>query len=266
MNVGKPQHELSIGEILSLTFSLYFSKFLQFFFPLLIGGIIMGLSSYVITSSFPLPSPPSITDMTYSYEELVAWLITLFSAIIMIGVLSALVSWLVGTTVTGIVVKSASDQIEKGSMNLGTSLGYVASKLPSLLVAQLISGILVGIGLFLFIVPGIIIAIMFSPIIPTIIIEQEGALASLGRSRKLVSNRWLKTFTLLLVIGLILVAVSGVGLAIAPLFSVTNLIFSPLIYNIVFAFVGPIYPIATTYLYYAMAVREIPPPPPPPTL
>ncbi len=263
MNVGKPQHELSIGEILSLTFNLYLSKFLQFLFPLLIGGIITGLSSYIITSSFPLPSPPS---MTYSYEELIAWLFALFSAIIMIGVLSALVSWIVGTTVTGIIVKSASDQIEKGSMDLGASFSYVVSKLPSLLVAQLISGILVGIGLLLFVVPGIIIAIMFSLIIPSIIVEQKGALASLGRSRKLVSNRWLKTFVLLLVISLILLVVSGVALAIATPFSATHLIFNPLISNTVFAFIGPIYPIATTYLYYAMVAREIPPPPPPPTL
>jgi len=40
----------------------------------------------------------------------------------------------------------------------------------------------------------------------------------------------------------------------------------PLITNIISAFVSPIYPIAITYLYYAMVVMETPPPPPPPTL
>ncbi|MFQ6087219.1 MAG: YciC family protein [Candidatus Bathyarchaeia archaeon] len=257
----KPSHELSIGEILSLTLNLYLSKFLPFFLPFLIAGIIIGLSTYVITSSFPIPAPPGATP---SYEELIEWFFAFLSAVIVIGILSVLVSWIVGTTTTGVAIKYASDQIEKGTSNFGVSFNFAVSKLPSLLVAQFVAGILIAIGLLLFIVPGIIIAIMFSLVIPAIIVEQQGVFESLGRSRRLVSNRWLKTFALLLILGIIVGIVNGVASVLAMSFNLIHPIINPLLTNIISAFIAPIYPIAITYLYYAMVAREIPLPQPPP--
>lgn len=263
MTIEKPSHELSVGEILSLTFNLYLSRFLQFFPPFLVAGIIMGLSTYAITSSFPLPAQPS---PTVSYEELVEWLFAFFSVTITIGVLSGLISWIVGAITVGIVIKCASDQIEKGTSNLSVSFDFAIPKLPSLLVAQLVVGILTLVGLALFIVPGIIIAIMFSLIIPTIIVEQRGAFESLGRSRRLVRNRWLKAFALLLVLGIIVLIASGVASVLSMPFCAIHPIIESLITSIILAFVTPIYPIAITCFYYAMVAREIPPPPPPPIL
>lgn len=257
----KPSRELSIGEILSLTLNLYLSKFLQFFLPFLIAGIISGLSMYAIISSFPLPEQPIATA---PYEEIFEWFVALLSTAIIIGVLLALVGWTVTTPTTGIATKYASDQIEKGTSNLGASLNFTISKLPSLLIAQLITGILTAIGMLLFFIPGIIISIMFLLIIPAIIIEQKGAFESLGRSRRLVSNRWLKTFALLLIVGIILGTVIGIVNLLATPLNSTYPNISFLIINIAFSFVAPISPIAITYLYYAMVAREIPPPPPPP--
>jgi len=261
LNAEKPSRELSIGEILSLTLNLYLSKFLQFFLPFLIAGIITGLSMYAIMSSFPLPEQPSANA---PYEEIFEWLVALLTTAIIVTVLSALVTLIVTTPTTGIVTKYASDQIERGTSNLGASLNFTISKLPSLLIAQFITGILTAIGMLLFFIPGIIISIMFLLIIPAIIVEQKGAFESLGRSRRLVRNRWLKTFVLILVVGIILGTVIGiVNLLTLPL-NTTYPNISFLIINIAFSFVAPISPIAITYLYYAMVARETPPPPPPP--
>jgi hypothetical protein len=261
LNTEKPSRELSIGEILSLTLNLYLSKFLQFFLPFLIAGIITGLSMYAIMSSFPLPEQPSANA---PYEEIFEWLVALLTTAILVTVLSALVTLIVTTPTTGIVTKYASDRIERGISNLGASLNFTISKLPSLLIAQFITGILTAIGMLLFFIPGIIISIMFLLIIPAIIVEQKGAFESLGRSRRLVRNRWLKTFVLILVVGIILGTVIGiVNLLTLPL-NTTYPNISFLIINIAFSFVAPISPIAITYLYYAMVARETPPPPPPP--
>lgn len=212
-------------------------------------------------SSFPLPKQPSPTA---PYEELIEWLAALLTTAIIVTVLSALVTWIVTTPTTGIVTKCASDQIEKGTSSLSASINFTISKLPSLLMAQFIIGILTVIGLFLLFIPGIIISIMFFLTIPTIIVEPKGAFESLGRSRRLVSNRWLKTFALLLIVGTILGTVIGiVNLLTLPL-NTTYPNISFLIINIAFSFVAPVSPIAITYLYYAMVAREIPPPPPPP--
>jgi len=252
-----------MGEIISLTFNLYFSKFLQFFLPFLIAGITIGLLSYAIYLSFPLPVQP---ELNAPPEELIEWIFAFFSNLIARGVLSGLVSWVVSVVANGFAVKYVSDNIEKGEANLSASFNFALSKLILLLIAQLIFGVLLVIGLLLFIIPGIIIAIMFSLIVPSIIIEQKGVFESLGRSKKLVSNRWLKTFALLVILGIISLVVGGVALVLATPFESVLPEISILITNVISAFVTPISPIAMTYLYYAMVAREIPPPPPPPTL
>jgi len=183
---------------------------------------------------------------------------------IIMGVLSALVTWIVTTPTTGIVIKYASDQIEKGASNLGASINFTISKLPSLLIAQFITGILTAIGMLLFFIPGIIITIMFSLIIPAIIIEQKGAFESLGRSRRLVRNRWLKTFALLLILVIIIGVVTIIANLLATPLNITYPNTNLIVTSIASSFVVPIFPIAITYLYYAMAAREIGPPPPPP--
>jgi hypothetical protein len=265
LNVRKPSRELSVEKIISLTFNLYRSKFWQFFLPFLISGIITGISTYVITSSFPIPTPPDMPaspSTTFVQEELLPWFLELISKAIIIGTFSGLILWIVGTTVTGIVIKNASDQIEKGGSNLNVSFNFAVSKLPSLLAAQFIAGILIILGFFLFIVPGIIVAIMFSLILPAIIIEQKGVFESLGRSRNLVNNRWMKTFLLLLVLGIIVFIVNSVATFLAGPLSTIHPIANSLTVSIISAFVSPLYPIGITYLYYAMVAREKPPPPP----
>lgn len=259
MDTEKHSQELSVDSILSLTLNLYRSKFMQFFLPFLISGIITGITTYILTSSFPIPEAPIIPqdpDPTFISETLIPWFSSLISTVIIIASLSALAFWLVGTIVTGVAVKNASDQIENGTSNLGASFNYIIPKLPKLLTAQLIVGVLTAIGMVFLIVPGILIAIMFSLVLPTIIIEHQGIFDSLGRSRRLVSNRWMNTF----ILALIAMIIVGIPLAITnfltmPLADIHPII-NPLITNIATAFVSPIYVIALTYLYYSMLARE----------
>jgi hypothetical protein len=260
----KPLHELSIGDIFSSTFNIYRSKFLQFFLPFLISGIITGICSYAVTSYFPIPEPPVMPtnpDPTFVYDVLGPWFSSLISTIIVLVALSGLVSWIVNSIVYGTATKNVSDHLETGTSNLGTSFGYTLSKLPSLLPAQLIAGILIVAGIFLFIVPGVIIAIMFSLIIPTIIVEQKGIFESMGQSRQLVNHRWGNTFVVVLIAGIIVGVPLGIVSAIISYFAVPPIV-SPLVTNTVTAFLGPIFPIALTYLYYSMRARENLPPPP----
>lgn len=264
MNGKKPSQELSIGDIFSSTFNLYRSNFLQFFLPFLISGIITGVCAYAITTAFPMPETPVIPtnpDPAFVYDVLGPWFSSLISALVVIAALSGFVSWILNSIVYGVVTKNASDHIETGTSNLGASFNYTLSKLPSLLPAQLVTGILIVAGMLLFIVPGVIIAIMFSLVIPTIIIEQTGIFESLGRSRRLVGQRWGKTFVVMLISGIIVGIPLIVVNAIISYSAVSPLV-SQLATNTVTAFLGPILPIALTYLYYSMRTRENPPPSP----
>jgi len=257
----RPSHELSLEETFSLTIDVYFRNFVTFLMPFLIAGFTSALLSMPILnylSQMPQIDPTGPPDIVWS--QLWDFLVTLISLAFILG----LISWIISTIVSGICVKCASDFIEKGKTSLEESFIFALYKLPSLLVATLIVGIITVIGFIALIVPGIIFHIMFFLVVPVIVIENIGALASLSRSRELVSNRWLKTFLLALIIYLILGIVAFVvSLIVTPLG-----IYGHIFGNIVTAFIEPILPISITIYYYSMYAKEeqrkIPPPPPPP--
>jgi len=256
MTFEKPSRELTIGEIISLSFSLYQSRFTLFFVPFLAVGLITGILNSLFFE-FLLPAVPPVfmsPEQVWSY----------FFAVIAAAFLVGIVSFIIGQIATGMVVKSASDILEKGTSTLDQSFDFVVSKLLSLLGAAILIGIIVGIGLLLLIIPGIIFWIWFSLVVPAIIIEQKDVFESMSRSRRLVSNRWLKTFVLFLLVGLILFIVGIIAVTIAAPLGIAGSIVS----SIITAFVTPLVPLATTFFYYSMLAKEtpLPPPPPPPNL
>jgi len=194
------------------------------------------------------------------WSQLWNFILTLLAIVFVL----VIISWIIGNITSGVCVKCASDLIEKGKTSLGESFNFTVYKLPSLLIATLIVGILTAIGLLALIVPGIIIHIMFYLVIPAMMIENSGAFDSLSRSRKLVSNRWLKTFVLALIIYIIIgIAAFVISLITAPLG-----IYSSVANTIITALIEPILPISLTIYYYSMCAKEeqrriLPPPPPP---
>jgi uncharacterized membrane protein YvlD (DUF360 family) len=199
----KPKSELSIGEILSKTFYLYSRNFARYLIPFLSAGILTGLVAVAVRPTIVMPVAPA-----QIYQ--IATLTSLF--------LSGIVSWIANSIAAGITIKFTSDLLERGQANLQTSFNFTLTKVLFLLAASIITGILVVLGLIALVIPGIILAIMFSLVYPVIILEGTGISESLSRSRDLVKDRWLKTFGLLLVIVIIFGIVNGViGLFTAPL-------------------------------------------------
>lgn len=111
-----------------------------------------------------------------------------------------ILSWITSTIANGVAVKYSSDLLEKRETDLRKSFNFTLSRLVSLLGAGIAIFILGILGLICLVVPGVILAIMFSLVTPVIMIEGVTALESLGRSRKLVSKRWGRTFVVLLVV------------------------------------------------------------------
>jgi len=257
LEVKKPSRELYLGEILGQTFSLYYSRFFLFFIPFLAAGFLTGGWGRFVSLMFPVPIQP---EATAPPDVLLSYLFSLLGVLIVTVSLSLLVSWIVDTIVGGMAVKVASDILDGRSVDLSETLNFTVSRLLSLLGAGIVTGVLIVIGLICLVVPGIILVIMFSLVVPTIVIERAGALESLSRSRKLVGGRWLKTFGLLLIIYIIIIVAGLIFGAISSAFGPADWIVS----SILGALVSPILPIAVTLYYYSMAAREQPPPPQPP--
>lgn len=251
MSVSKPSGELTIGEIITQTFALYSEKFTQYLIPFLIAGAITGM--FTIAVNYAITIPANLPS-TATPQEILNWLPGYLSAVLAIAFLTGIIGWIISYIAEGITIKFASDTLEKGQANLQASFNFTISRLLSLLAVSIITGILIIIGLIAFVVPGIILAIMFSLVVPAIIIENVGALESLSRSRLLVSDRWLKTFGLLLLLYIIIGIVSALlGLITTP-FGLA----SPLVSSILTAFIQPILPIGLTLYYYSMIARATP--------
>jgi flagellar biosynthesis protein FlhB len=257
MSRKRPSKELSIGEVISESFAIYSANFMQYLIPFLAAAVVTGFLTTLVSFAIIVPafSPPSVA------EQLWSWLWAYLGLIIASALATAIISWIVGYIAQGIAVKFTSDTLDKGQANLQTSFNFTMSKLLSILAASIITGILIFVGLLALIIPGIILAIMFSLVVQTIIVEDTGALESLSRSRRLVSNRWLKTFVLLLVLYIILGIVSVIAGQIARPFGLV----SSLVSNIITAFIQPILPIGLTLHYYSMMARTAPQSQPQPT-
>lgn len=260
MDFHKPDIELSIGDTLSLTFDVYTSHLVVFLIPFLTVSIIIGSFALIVNrygSNIPSPDPTQPIDVYL--PELGPFLANLMILLLVF----LLVSWVCTTIATGISTKCTSDVVQKGKTNLEEAFHFTSRKLVSLLVATLIVAIIILVGTIALIIPGLIFAVMFAVVPPVIMNENSGAINSLSRSRKLASDRWLKTFTLLLLIGVIVLLAYFIASLIAAPFGQ----FSELVSGILASAVAPIPSIAITIHYYSMLAKNerkallLPPPP-----
>jgi hypothetical protein len=240
-------YELDLGDVLGRSFSLYKRNFLKYFLVFLSIQAIIGLLTTLVMLAFPIPK----LSPTATPQEALNFLPVLLAALFLQLTLTLVVSWLFSSISTGATIRFTSDVLQKGQGDMQASLGYTLSKLPPILAVGLVTGLLTFLGAIALIVPGIILAIMFSLSLPVLLIENAGVLDSMGRSRLLVGNRWLKTFGLLLVLGVIGVAVGIVSSLVSAPFGLS----STLVNSLIAAVYLPIYPITLTVYYYSNRSR-----------
>jgi hypothetical protein len=213
---------------------------------LISGAIGVPLSTYQST----IPPAPT-TGVT---ADVLNWFSKYIPTLIALAALSGLIIWIVSVIAYGIVIKCSSELIENKKASLKSAIRFTAHKLPSLLAASILLGIIIALGLIALVVPGIILSLMYSLTISAIMIENVGAIKGMSRSRELVSQRWLKTFAVILIIGIILGIVSYIATLIASPLKPYNWVLS----DTITSFIAPILPITLTVHYYSMLAREYP--------
>src|SRR5207249_8513985 len=241
------KRELSLGEVIQKTFELYRRDFTKYFVLFAIVGAIIGVVMTIARQIFILPTPPSNPTPQQVYTWLpgfFATLIPLISSIIIVSIVFSAIA-------QGSAIKMASEQIEKGQTDLGRSVRFTASKLPWIWALSIVVGIIVFLGLIALIIPGIILAIMYSLALPVLLIENRGVLDSMGKSRQLVSHRWLKTFATFLVLAIIVIIASAIVNAITGPLGIAG----PVVNGILSAFYQPLFPILMTVYYYSNLAR-----------
>ena len=84
----------------------------------------------------------------------------------------------------------------------------VAVKIPQLIVLMILIGIVSGIGMMFFVLPGIYLGVTLSLALPIFIFEDLGIGKSFSKSFQLIKGKWWSTFGLLLITGIIASIVS----------------------------------------------------------
>lgn len=134
--------------------------------------------------------------------------------------ISLAISVIAATLYQGMVVGLVRD-VQSGRRNssAGELLRSAAPVILPLIGASLLSGLGVGLGIVLFVVPGLILLTIWAVIAPVIVVERSGAIPAFGRSRALVrGNGWrvfgaiLVAFLITFIAGLVLGAI-GAGVA-----------------------------------------------------
>jgi hypothetical protein len=104
---------------------------------------------------------------------------------------------------------------------VGELFGLVAPRLFSLFLLSLVVGILVGIGMIFFIIPGVILALMWIVSTPSMMVENKGVFESMSRSSDLTRQNRMR----ILGIGLLLiVAYIVIGLVVVLLAAITPIL------------------------------------------
>lgn len=190
---------------------------------------------------------------------------------LVIGALASIVGtfWLQGALVEA--VQDVRDG--KQDLSIGEMFRRVQPRLPALIVAGILAGLGIAIGLVLLIVPGLFLLTIWSLIVPTIVLEGKSAGESFSRSRELVKgNGWSVFGVIVITIAALIVASIIVGLVTFWLPDGVDSFVSDLISNTVAV---PFVAVAWTLMYFALAqgrtaapaaaAEAYSPPPPPPS-
>jgi hypothetical protein len=146
----------------------------------------------------------------------------------------------------GAVVKIVEDVEADGVVDasVGELFGLVAPRLFSLFLLSLVVGILVVIGFIFFIIPGIILTLMWIVSTPSMMVEDKGVFDSMSRSSELTKENRMR----ILGVGILLiVAYIVVALIIALLAAITPIL----------GIIGGIALLVAVYPYLAIIVSVL---------
>jgi hypothetical protein len=165
--------------------------------------------------------------------------------------LGSLVSLVAAFLLQAALVKAVQDVRDgRVDMSVGETVSAARPYLWSVMGASILAAIAIGVGLILIIVPGLFLITIWAVIVPVIVIEQSGALASFGRSRELVRGRGWHVFGTLVIVYVILLAVDIVlGLIFSALPHVLGSGLSSVISG---TLISPFIALVVTLVYYRL--------------
>ena len=201
-------HELSLGELFNQTFAVVRRHYLRVLPVFIVFGIVATLISTAISYSTPTLailsnignlSSTELFALANSELQILGYtLANYFFSWCLLYFAAGIGLWQMGRSEGLISTSERSGKLNYGALALTTLLAVV----------------IIEAGLFLIVVGALIFGTMFYLSLAACVLEGKSPGGALGRSRRLVSGRWFKTFILLagvqIIVALIASVVSGV--------------------------------------------------------
>jgi len=202
----------------------------------------------------------AIAFIIYLIAAVIAALLALAGGTIGI-VLGSLVEIIAAFVLQATLIKAVQDVRDgRVDLSIGDTVRAATPYIAPVAGASVLAGIAIAIGLFLIIVPGLFLITIWAVIVPVIVLERSGALASFGRSQQLVRGRGWHVFATLVLVYVILLVVNVVlGLIFSALPHALSNGLSSIISGTVIA---PFLALVVTLVYYRLSGDAQAPAPP----
>ncbi len=168
------------------------------------------------------------------------------------ALLAAIVQFFAAFLLQAALVKAVQDVRDgRADLSLGETVSAAVPYLWRVAGASVLAGIAITVGLILLIVPGLFLITIWAVIVPVIVIEGSAALASFGRSQRLVrGNGWHVFGTLVLVFIILIVVDIVLGLIFLALPAVLRNGLSAVISG---TLIAPFIALVVTLIYYRLS-------------
>jgi hypothetical protein len=127
-----------------------------------------------------------------------------------VGVLGIALAFIMSFVVQAAIARAAGEATVGDPVDANESYRWGFRHLGNVLWISLLAGLAIFVGLLLFVIPGIIIAIFLTVVIPALLFENKRGTESLSRSWNLVKGHFWHVLGVVIVTGLITGIVSGI--------------------------------------------------------
>ena len=178
-----------IGRVISRTFGVIKGNFPVFFgLSVLLSGVpaaVIGLvTASLVGSDVMVGGQPAMDQL---------------GVVIGMGVIGGLVAIAFAAVLQGSLVHAAVTDLRGGTTTLGASLAVGLRFLLPLVAVSLLYALGLGIGLVLFVIPGIIVAVLWAVVAPAVVVDRAGVIGSFSRSAELTKGRRWSIFGLFVI-------------------------------------------------------------------
>jgi hypothetical protein len=173
-------------------------------------------------------------------------------------VLAAIVELIAAFLLQAALIKAVQDVRDgRADLSLSETVSAATPYIWPVAIASILAGIAIVVGLFLVIVPGLILITIWAAIIPVIVIERSDPLAAFGRSRDLVRGHGWHVFGTLVLAWIILIVVN---IVLGAVFAALPLLWRNGLSTVITGtLIAPFVALVVTLIYYRLiAVQGVP--------